>query len=158
MKNTLTTNFIILHGLKNTQEKLVKFSQNVTGKLQYEILKNTKPTKTKMKPPKLTDTSCKEHTNPSCIISTYIKIWNYFIPQVFSPSSFSFLAKKRWRSTNQRKCRKLISVTRTKYFAKIISIEESIPLSRSEFYFLCMPTAITILLLINKHLVLRPTF
>lgn len=45
-----------------------------------------------MKPLEFMDTSCKGHTKPFCIISIYIKIWNYFFPGAFS--SFSSLAQK----------------------------------------------------------------
>jgi len=82
--------FKILKQLKN----LFKISQNVTRKLQYVILKKyAKITKTETKPSILMDTSCKVRTKPSCITSIFIKIFNYFIPQVFSPFSFFWLKR-----------------------------------------------------------------
>lgn len=87
--------------------------------------------KKKTPTPKLMDTSCKEHTKLSCIIFIYIKNVELFNHISFLTSFFFSPQKKKLRSTNQRKHRKLVSVMWTKYFAKITSIEGSIPLNAS---------------------------
>lgn len=75
----------------------------------------------------------------------------------FHPFFLFFDLKSEEALTKERAGHKISFCNTDKLFCKKNPIEESIPLSRRECYFLRMPTAIPILLLVNKHLVLRST-